>query len=249
MVLWSLRDKVVWGVLIFSSILLLILTPLALRNPQNEITGKAIEAIDSEDSSLISGEMGCTDSDSGLTYSLKGKVSYCISTGCSNEVDSCSGKRLKEWYCKSTEKNYEEHDCEYDCDNGACISLITKHKYAGGSSGGGGGGGSGTSGSSALPVTDSGQIYDLGALNSETTLEIVKGDSIGLDLGSNRYTLILEDNTPAQATIISGSQAFSLNIRESTNIDLNGDNASDVYVLLRSINLISKKVKLTLRSS
>ena len=137
-------DRIVWGILIFSVIFLVILLPSAVNNSSgsSEITGKAIDEIDAASEPIAKGEIGCSDSDNGLVYSMKGRINYCDSNGCSSETDSCSEKTLKEWRCKNNEKNYEEYKCEYDCDNGACVNLITANKFVRGASGGGGGGGS-----------------------------------------------------------------------------------------------------------
>ncbi len=65
-------------------------------------------------------EASCTDSDGGKDYSESGKVTV-VSNGNTEEFnDACSGDRLTEYFCSGAQKDSENHDCEFGCNNGKC---------------------------------------------------------------------------------------------------------------------------------
>ena len=71
----------------------------------------------------------CTDSDSGIDYYNKGTVDYVGSDGVAGTmIDFCESGRIYEYSCDvSSGYKYLSHefDCEYGCENGACITNPT----------------------------------------------------------------------------------------------------------------------------
>jgi len=243
------KEKIALGIFIVSILALIILMPFAFF--QSRTTGKAVETVGGvEKVEKTTGEITCSDSDSGRNYYIKGVVDYCDSNGCSSKEDSCSGKKLIERYCENNKENYEEHNCEFDCDNGVCVNLVTKYKYTGGGGGGGGSGG-GTTTTSTSAATESYQTYDFGALASEHHIDILKNDNIKLSISGTEYTLTLSDNTETQVTITNTNdgQTYTLNVGSDRNIDLNSDGISEIYIKIESVNTITNKVKLILRAA
>ena len=81
------------------------------------------------------------------------------------------------------------------------------------------------------------------------TLEIVKEENIRFNIASQEYIFTLEDQTENQVTIrMSNEQTLTFNVGGEDNLDLNSDGTSDVYIKIKSINIISGKVKLILRN-
>lgn len=241
----EIKQKIALGIFILSVIVLVILIPFAFF--QNKITGKVVETVE-KGIEKTAGEVTCTDSDNGKNYNIKGIVDYCDSSGCSSEKDSCSDKKLTEWFCENNERHYEEHNCEFDCDDGVCVNLVTKYKYTGG--GGGGGGGAAVVTTTPTTATEIGQTHDLSELTSEHYLELIKGDNIKFSINSQAYTLTLTDNTETQLTIsASNGQTFTLIVGSDRNIDLNNDNISEIYIKIQSINMLTGKIKLIFRAA
>lgn len=241
----KIKETFALGIFIFSVATLFIFVFYAFY--QSGITGKVVESPENKgEINPDVQQMACTDSDGGKAYSVKGVVNYCESDGCSTKEDSCSGKKLVEWYCRGNEKDYEERGCEVECDGGACVNIVKNYKYVGSSSGGGGGGGS--SGAAATTEESStGQNYDLGTLASEQQLELLKNDNLAFEIAGIDYVLLLSDNTPSQATIVGSGQTFILTVGSDNSIDLNSDGTSEIYLKIVSINIITNKIKLMLR--
>lgn len=238
------KENIALGIFIFSILIVVGLISFAFNG---NLTGKVIQDNKNAQNSIgqnSESKINCTDSD-GSNYTVKGIVSYCDESECSSKEDSCSGKKLTEWYCENNEKKYREYNCENDCDDGVCLSIAKKYTYSY-SSGGGSGGRSSSGGTSSTVAVNTGQTYDLGELNSENILDIVKDDNINFKISGVSYSIKLEDNTESQVTITS---VGLLNIGGERRIDLNSDNNPDLYIKVRSINVITKKVKLVLNKA
>jgi len=220
------------------------------KSPQKEITGKVVEEI--EEIPAIQQGTTCEDSDYGKAYGVIGNVVYCENGKCSDEKDYCSSKKLTEWYCEKNQKKSIEYECEFSCDDGACVSLATKYESEYTTvSRGGGGGGSGGDGASGTGFTEgSGTTYELGSLISEQTIYPSKNDNIKFNLVAD-YTLTISDNSKTQITIsvVGTSQSFMLNVRDDNNLDLNQDTINDIYMKIVSINAITGKIEIKIRPS
>ena len=107
------------------------------------------------------------------------------------------------------------------------------------SSGGGGGGSSSTSGA---------KTYNLGEFSAVRTVELLNSETTSFKIDGDEHVLTLLNHTETQATITleSQKQTFILDLGEEINVDLTGDNISDVSVKLKSINIASKKVTIIL---
>ncbi len=236
-----MKEKIVLGILIFSVLMIIVLAFIII---QGSMTGKVIEkVIETEDK--VAGKASCTDSD-GKNYGIKGIVNYCEENGnCNAKEDSCSDKKLTEGYCENNEVKFEEHGCEDGCDNGACLIIAENYKTIVTGSGGGGSSGGGVSSGGSVSAP-SGETYDLGELSGEQVLDIVKYDNVKFKISGQEHTLTLNDNTHTEATMSVGSNNLILSVGKDTNLDLNSDSVSDLYIKLKSINIISGKVKLVL---
>lgn len=236
-----IKEKIASGVFIFSISALAVLISIAFY--QGSLTGKVIENTEETAPSLTEYAPTCTDSDAGRIYSVKGAISSCDSSGqCSTKEDSCSDKTLTERFCQNSQENSEEHECEGNCEEGACVEAVKKSTYSGG--------GGGSSGAPASPATAStAQTYDIGELGSEQIgVKLVKGDNIKFTKSGVEYAVALDEQTDIQATISIGSQRKTLYSGEETQMDLDNDEVSDISIKLKSINLIEGNVNLILKS-
>jgi hypothetical protein len=235
------KDQIALGVFGFSVAVIVVLLVLAFS--QNiRMSGRAVQEIGGGQASASLGEITCSDSD-GRNYDIKGVLNYCDENGCIANEDSCNGRMLIEWYCENNDKKYEERLCEYTCDDGICLGYVTKFSYP--YAGGGGGGGDSSTGSSGGAAA-SVNIRDLGDLTSETTLEIIDNENIRFAIGGRSYLLILKGHSETEARLITGSDDFTLGIGGDRKIDLSGDSVPDLYIFLRSVNVLTGKVKITL---
>ncbi|MFH1642230.1 MAG: hypothetical protein ABIC04_04990, partial [Nanoarchaeota archaeon] len=67
----------------------------------------------------------CTDSDGGINYNTKGKITYGVIGGKQYDSwDICSGSKVGEKYCKGSGTYYgmEYYECPNGCNDGACVS-------------------------------------------------------------------------------------------------------------------------------
>ncbi len=230
-----------------SSIFLIVILLLAAGFSRGGPTGYAVNNVSESSSVSQSVEKSCTDSD-GKDYGIKGNVNYCENRACTVKTDSCSGKTLTEWSCENDEARSEEHACEFDCDFGTCINKVTAFDKKGGFvSGGGGSSGGGSSSSSGISETQQ-QIYELGALDSEKSAELITNEAIKFTLSGMQYTILLQSLSQTQATlaISSLSNSIVIDVGKTQAIDLNSDGNSDISIKVKSINVISNKVKLVL---
>jgi len=240
----DVKEKLALGVFI-SSIALIVLL-LFLVSFRQGITGGVIEDLKEEQKIA---EFSCEDSDNGRNYSVKGSVKYCNDNGCSSEQDSCSGDNLIEWFCLDNNRDYEKVLCNFECDDGVCVDKVIKYKTsAGGVGGGGSSSSSSSSGGGTTTTQTQGQIYELGELTSEQTLEVMKYDDIKFSINFNAYTLDVSDNTETLVSFSFSSQSIGISVGEETAIDLNSDSNQDIYIKVKSINLVTSKITLKIRN-
>ena len=227
---------------IFLIVVLLLVTGLGKGGP----TGYVINNVSEGSSVSSSAEKSCVDSD-GINYEIKGNVNYCENGACTTKTDSCSGRTLTEWSCGGNEARSGEHACEFDCDSGACINKVTAFSVKGGFVSGGGGGSGGGS-SSSPSVSEAQQIYDLGALDSEKSAEFITNEAIKFTLSGTQYTILLQSSSQTQAVLAINSlpNSIVIGVGKTQAVDLNSDGNSDVSIKVKSINVISNKVKLVL---
>src|SRR3989338_5548960 len=125
------KETITLGIFVFFLLATVILLFFAV--PREGIIGKAVTETDKDkviSSQAITNELGCADSDSGRNYFEQGSVNYCNSdNNCFTQKDSCSGKKLSEWYCENNEARYEEHECEDVCEEGVCVTIAKKFVY------------------------------------------------------------------------------------------------------------------------
>lgn len=100
--------------------------------------------INDEGSGLVGECMVCEDSDGGIDTSLQGEVTGVFLTNSALQedlVDTCQGKKVKEYFCEDTSGDNEEEygtpghlyaylnvvscDSGYSCKNGACAKSTT----------------------------------------------------------------------------------------------------------------------------
>ena len=211
-------------------------------------TGYAVDDVSKgavSQSGSQSAQKSCIDSD-GRNYGIKGNVNYCKDGECATKYDSCSGKTMIELLCENEEIKSEEYLCEFDCDSGVCVNKITTIRYSGsggGSSGGGGDGGTLSSESSI--VSEVGQMYDLVILDSEKSIEAVNNDIIKFTLSGLQYNMVIQSLSQTQVTLaINSLPSITLDVGKTKSVDLNSDGNSDLSIKVKSINVISNKVKL-----
>lgn len=241
------KEKIAFVTFVSSlSLIVVLLLAVWLNSP----TGYAVYDASDTDSISQGVQKSCVDSD-GKNYGIQGNVDYCENGECTTKTDLCSGKTLTEWLCENQEVRSDEHVCEFECDLGSCINKVTASIGGGGEtyfiSGGGGGGGE-TSSTSSPSISETQQIYDLGILDSEKSADVINKDVIKFTLSGTQYAIILQGSSPTQATLAISSLSGSIiiNVGKAQSVDLNGDGTSDVSIKVKSINVISNKVKLVL---
>lgn len=229
------KEKLVLSIFVFSILMVIVLSFFAFSF---NLTGRVIDEAGAGQQIQT-----CSDSD-GKNYNVKGTLEYCTNGNCLTERDSCSGKKVVEFYCENNEKKSEEKECSYDCDDGICIESAGDYKLAG--TGGGIVGSSSGSTTTTTATAVSGETYDLGSLTSEQTLEIVKNDNVKFKISGTEYSLNLKDNSETQATIVHNAGIEIINVGEKKEIDLNSDGTKDIYLKVKTISVVSGKVKLIL---
>ena len=246
-----MKKRIILGV-VLALVLVVFIGFIYFKNPSG-ITGKVVGENVVRENDAYDGvekyEMSCNDSDNGKKFFVKGVIDYCDTAGkCISEEDFCVGKKLTEGYCDQDEKKYEEYECDFDCDDGSCIELVKKYSYSYKVGGSNFGESSSPESSGESVVVETGQIYDLGELTSENTLEIVKDDEIRFSISNEAYVFVLEGQTGTQVVIDYGlSRTLNLFVGDELELDINNDGILDISVRLRSINVITGKIKLTLR--
>ena len=241
------KEKIALGTFIFSVVAVLVL--FLVIAVQNRITGQVTQEHEEiNNTSVYAGEsiekeIKCEDSDGSTNYDLKGTLVYCDESGCFKKEDYCSGNNVIEWFCENKEGKSKEFECEFECDDGVCLTALKKYTSSGGIRRGGSsnGGGGGTSIVQTMPT-----IYELGQLSAETTLDASENEGIRFDISGTTYLLILNSVTGSQIIININGVQNSISIGEEKRIDLNSDGTNELYMKLRSINLVSGKAKLTL---
>lgn len=237
------REKIAFVLMISSVSLAFVLSILLVFG----VTGFATFD-DSDNSPQVSQSLareGCVDSDSGLNYQIKGIVSSCVGRDCVNSEDFCSSDTLTEYFCQDNKKDSKTYECDELCESGACAGRVTSFTYRGVS--GGGGGSSGTT-TTVVTVPIISQTFELGALTSEKTIEVLKDDKTYFTISGSEYFITMSDSSPTQVTlIVSGQPQFTLTVGDSKTFDLNSDGTNDAEIWLRSVNIITNKAKISLR--
>lgn len=107
---------------------------------------------------------------------------------------------------------------------------------SGSGSGGGGGGGIGKT------------IKNLGELNIIQTIEISSNENVKFNISGIAHSVSVINVTETKATIVveSKQQTFVLSVGEEKEVDLNEDNKAEIKIKVKSINILTKKVKLEL---
>lgn len=241
----GIKEKIALGMFLLSSLsIIVLLLTLGFSGPTGFVVSN-----ESDYNAIVSqsNEKSCVDSDGSNSF-LKGSVTYCENGECTLNSDSCSGKTLTEFSCENGERVSSQHLCEFDCDSGSCVNKITLYKYDGDSFVSGGGSSGSSDSSLGSSSSNTGQTYDLGVLDSEETLEVLKGDSIKFSVSGTDYTATVQDSSNTQATLslnaVSGP--ITITVGNTQLVDLDSDEDSDISITVRSINIISKKVKLIL---
>ena len=201
------------------------------------LTGRVIQ--ENQADQAAESASSCFDSDA-QDFFTKGSVKLCENENCVTREDSCSNNRLTEYYCDGSEVKTLTKDC--NCDDGACVNLVTDYKYLGGSSGaGGGGGGGGSSGGGGETTTQVGQTYNLGELTSEQSVEAGNNDIIKFTAGQE-YSLGISGLTATQLSL----QGNVIVVGNEYSLDLNSDSINDIYAKAKSISIVTGKAKLIL---
>lgn len=93
--------------LLVIGIVALIALILVVKSSENKVTGNSV--------------VGCFDSDSQEDFFTKGYVEY----GEDRLYDYCAGKKLFQYYCKSSVRTGRIHgyDCPNGCNDGKCLSA------------------------------------------------------------------------------------------------------------------------------
>ena len=239
------KEKIALVTFLSSIFLIIILLFTGFDNPTGYVINNVSDSVSQIESQSM--QKSCVDSD-GKDYGIKGNVNYCKDGECSVKSDSCSGKTLIELLCENEEIRSEEYLCEFDCDSGVCVNKVTKMRYFGSSGSDGGGSDGETSSSGSSVVSETQQIYDLGTLDSEKSVEIMNNDIIEFTLSGLKYNMVLQSLSQTKATlsISSLSNSIIIDVGKTQSVDLNSDGNSDISIKVKSINVISNKVKLFL---
>ncbi len=210
-------------------------------------TGYVVNEAESSSQDNSQGQIGCSDSD-GVDYNKKGNVRYCTNGNCENFEDSCSGEKVLEWSCSGDKAKSQEYNCVDGCNNGACLDLVTSFKYSSVGSSSGGSTSETSSSSSSSIQSSQGQTYEIGNLDSEKVVELLKNDIASFSFSGSSYQIKLQDSNPTTATLSlsSISSSLSLTVGTTTQIDINQDGNNDILLRIKSIHTISGKVKLIL---
>lgn len=119
--------KVLFGVFV----LLLIIGLVAADEGSNQSTSSGTNSSEQYPQSNLSTNSsvpspGCTDSDGGRDYYVKGTVQGWEAGLSSTATDFCDGDTLREFFCginpigNRWNYNWEDYNCQYGCEDGAC---------------------------------------------------------------------------------------------------------------------------------
>ncbi|MBS3081355.1 hypothetical protein J4416_00270 [Candidatus Pacearchaeota archaeon] len=155
-------------------------------------------------------------------------------------TDNELSKASEEVSCSSLE-------CEFGCESGKCITLVDSYTYR-------------TivgfkESEKTTIIIETTPLYqppvethELGDINIEKSIEVLKDEKTFFSVSGNEYFIILKESNPTQATFeISGiSEQVTIIVSETEDIDLTGDGNKEISLKIKSINIISNKVKLIL---
>ncbi|MDP2925324.1 MAG: hypothetical protein Q8N99_03055 [Nanoarchaeota archaeon] len=91
-------------------------------------------------------------------------------------------------------------------------------------------------------------IKNLGELNIIQVIELSSNENVKFNISGNAHSVSVINLTETMAIIVvqSKKQTFVLSVGEEKNVDLNEDNKADINIKIKSINILTKKVKLEL---
>jgi hypothetical protein len=117
-------------------------------------------------------------------------------------------------------------------------SITCSDCPSGGSNGGSGSGGGGSGGGGEE------KDYMLGALVLGQEVELSDGEVAKFNISKIEHKLTLKNHTTTSAliTIESEKQTFDLILNQEKNIDLNGDGSAEIFLKLKSVNIVTNKV-------
>ena len=153
-----------------------------------------------------------------VTQGTSGACRYTVSAAATGRTGGVASK---------TDESSSSVSCT-DCSGGSAADT----------SGGGGGGGAG--------AATGAKTYTLETLASSQEVELATGEKATFSIESKEYTLTLKNFTETTAEISIGSKTFKLKVEEKIEVDLDGDGTAEISIKLKSVNLITNKVKLIL---
>jgi len=121
-----------------------------------------------------------------------------------------------------------------------CSDCPTSSSDSGSSSGSGGGAGSGGGIGSAK--------FNFGELGSTQDFELGVSETAKFNISNEEHSITVKNLTATRAIlrIQSNPQTYTFIVGDEKNIDLNGDDSAEIYLKLKSINIISNKANLIL---
>lgn len=104
------------------------------------------------------------------------------------------------------------------------------------------------SGSNISTGGASAKTYVIGEFKESYGVEPLDGEKVSFNISGNTHILTLKNHTETQATIEiqSKKQTFVIVVGEGKKIDLNNDGSFDIYIKLRAVDTITKKLQITL---
>lgn len=190
--------------------------------------------------------VNCTDSDSGLDYSIKATATNSSVNG----TDECNLSILTEYYCDSSSVFNLKYPCTYGCSDGACKSapVTPSPTNTGGSSGssGGGGGGGGI-------FVKTGNTYSISTeqLSSGYAKSLSQADKVSFNIQQQAHSVAITSITADSAMVVisSAPQTITLLKGQERKVELTGDDFYDLSVTLNDITgLLSKQADITIKT-
>ncbi len=158
-------------------------------------------------------------------------------------VASCSGTECNPSNSLQICNNGKWSNCPNDkvCSLGACITPVS---LTSAESGGGG-----SSGGSSVTITTGAIIpslttITLGEITTDVTQDIGNNENLAFSIGGISQTLSVSNIGDSSATLILTNKELTFSSGDEKLIDLNGDGKNDLSIKIKSINTITKKVKI-----